>query len=219
MIGLPLARITVAPRAILGVLGYAAFALAIGALERKYAGSHGADLVLPEIFGAVVVPLLVFGVVGATVLQGSLRASIRPLTAIGASGTNAALASVLVAAIFGAVVCGGLGAALVPISGSPVPFRADMIASAWVSALGAAAYASFFALGATFGRKGGGRAALLLVDWFLGSSPGIDVVTPRAHLRNLLGGAPLAHVSQTASAVTLGAFALVCLAISVRRAR
>lgn len=217
--GLPFRRIVRVPRVLVTVLAWAAFAILVAVVERRHAGSQGADLVLPEIFGSIVVPFLVFALVGAAVTSSSLRVALRPLTALGANGSRAALVTIVVVAIAAAVICAGLGAGLVPLSGSPAPIRGDVIASAWVSALGGATYACFFSLGATFGRKGAGRIAFLVVDWLLGSTDGLELVTPHAHLRNLLGGAAIAHVSQTASAIVLVAMALVCAAVAVRRAR
>ncbi|MGH7285292.1 MAG: hypothetical protein ACRELY_27530, partial [Polyangiaceae bacterium] len=148
-----------------------------------------------------------------------LRVSLRPLTALGANGSRAALVTIVAVALVSAAICAALGAGLVPLSGSPSPIRGDVLASAWVSTLGGATYAAFFSLGATFGRKGTGRIALLIADWLLGSTKGLEIVTPHAHLRNLLGGGPIAHVSQTVSAIVLGAIALVCTAVATRRAR
>lgn len=216
---LPFARIVRVPRVLLTVLAWSAFAILVAVVERKHAGSHGADLVLPEIFGSIVIPFLVFALVGAVLTTTNVRVSLRPLTALGANGSHAALVTILVVALVSAILCAGLGAALVPLAGSPVPIRADVVASAWVSALGGASYACFFSLGATFGRKGIGRLVFLVVDWLVGSTDGVELVTPHAHLRNLLGGAPIPHVSQTISVVVLASIALVCAAITARRAR
>jgi hypothetical protein len=195
-------------------------AVAIALFEKSRGEAHAVDHVLPDAYGGLVLPLVVFALVGAVVVGTSFRTSINPMTAIGASGTRAAVASIVVVALVSALVCGGVGAALVPISGAMAPIRADVIASGWVSALGAACYASFFVFGTSFGKTGTGRMILLVIDWVLGSAGGpLEILTPRAHLRNLLGGAPLAHVSQTASAITLGAIAVVCMLIAVRRAR
>src|ERR1019366_7548679 len=118
---------------------------------KSHGESHAADRLLPDAYGGLVLPLVVFALVGAVVISTSLRASLFPVTAIGA-----------------------------------------------------ACYASFFVFGSSFGKTGAGRMLLLVVDWLLGSAGGpLEILTPRAHLRNLLGGAPLAHASQTASAITL----------------
>jgi hypothetical protein len=217
---LPFARIFRTPRAWLSCVLWLGFAVAVALFEKSHAESHAADHVLPDAYGGLVLPLVVFALVGAVVVSTSLRASIFPVTAIGASGARAAIASVVVVALVSAVVCGAFGAALVPLSGAIAPIRADVIASGWVSALGAACYASFFVFGTSFGKTGTGRMIFLVIDWVLGSAGGpLEIITPRAHLRNLLGGAPLDHCSQTVSAVTLAAIAVLCMLFSARRAR
>jgi hypothetical protein len=85
--------------------------------------------------------------------------------------------------------------------------------------LGGAAYAAFFGLGASFGARGGGRAAALVLDFLFGGGTTIALVTPRAHLRSLLGGTAPAEVSQRASSAVLVALTLVFAAIAIRRAR
>ena len=217
--GLPFSRIVRVPRVLVTVLAWSAFAILVAVVERRHAGSHGADLVLPEIFGNIVVPFLVFALVGAVAASTSLRVALRPLTALGANGSRAAFATVFVVAMISAALCAALGAGLVPLAGSPAPIRSDVLASAWVSALGGASYACFFSLGATFGRRGTGRIVFLVVDWLVGSTEGLELLTPHAHLRNLLGGAPIAHVSQTVSTIVLAAIAVLCAAITARRAR
>jgi hypothetical protein len=217
---LPFARLVRTPRALISCVLWIGFAIAVALYEKSRGESHVVDHVLPDAFGGLVLPLVVFALVGAVVVSTSLRASIFPVTAIGASGTRAALASIVVVALVSALICGGIGAALVPISGATPPIRADLIASGWVSALGAVCYASFFVFGTSFGKTGTGRLILLVVDWVLGSAGGpLEIITPRAHLRNLLGGAPLMHVSQTVSAITLAAIAVFCMLIAARRAR
>jgi hypothetical protein len=75
-------------------------------------------------------------------------------------------------------------------------------------------------LGSSFGRRGGGRPVLLVVDWMLGASGGAAaLMSPRGHVRNLLGGAPPMDLSERASALLLVALAVVCALWSVRRAR
>jgi hypothetical protein len=217
---LPFARILRAPRAWLSCVLWLGFAVAVALFEKSRGESHAVDRVLPDAYGGLVLPLVVFALVGAVVVSTSLRSSIHPVTALGASGARAAIASIVVVAFVSALVCGGIGAALVPLSGAVAPIRGDVIASAWVSALGAACYASFFVFGTSFGKVGAGRMIILVIDWVLGSTgTALEIITPRAHLRNLLGGAPLMHVSQTASAITLGAIAVFCMFLAARRAR
>jgi hypothetical protein len=96
----------------------------------------------------------------------------------------------------------------------------DALASAYAAALGGAAYAAWFALGATLGRRGGGRTVLLVVDWVVGFGQGaMAIVPPRAHLRNLLGGAAPMGWSGHASAAALVMIALVCVVVALLRTR
>jgi hypothetical protein len=100
------------------------------------------------------------------------------------------------------------------------PLARDAMVSAYVGALGGATYAAFFAMGASFGRRGGGRTVLLVLDWLIGGATGVlGAVTPRAHLRSLLGGAPCDAMSERASAIWLLGIAVVCGAVAVARAK
>ena len=69
-----------------------------------------------------------------------------------------------------------------------------------------------FALGATFGKRGGGRTVLLVARLAPRhrATGALALVTPRAHLRNLLGGAPPDGIGPSAaSAVALLVLAVV----------
>jgi hypothetical protein len=100
------------------------------------------------------------------------------------------------------------------------PVARDVLASAYAGALGGAAYAALFALGASFGRRGGGRMVLLVTDWVLGAnSTALALLTPRGNLRNVLGGAPPWGLGERGSAIALLALAFVFAAAAVRRTR
>ena len=80
----------------------------------------------------------------------------------------------------------------------------DTTTSAWVGALGGASYAAWLGVGSGLGRGGGGRLALLGLDWLLGASPAaLAVGLPRAHLQNLLGSSAAAWPTQQSSSATL----------------
>ena len=85
--------------------------------------------------------------------------------------------------------------------------------------LGGTAYASFYALGATFGRRGGGRIAVLILDFLAAGAEGVfALATPRAHVANLLGGAAVMGWPERASAVALVGMAVVFGAAATYRA-
>jgi hypothetical protein len=218
----PIGRVVGRPRVWIAVGAWCVLACSVAFAARMRGSPHGADHVLIDTYGALALPLLAYVIVGATVASQSLRVSTAPLVAFGASPARAAAVAIAVAA----VSCAALGAvtaaavAAVAHGVADPPLTRDAVTSAYAGALGGVAYAAWFSLGAAIGRRGGGRAVLLLVDWVLGATGGAGaLVTPRGHLRNLLGGAPPMDVSQRVSAAALVAIASVCALVAVWRAR
>jgi hypothetical protein len=219
---LPLARLARTPRWLLVIAAWCAAAVAFALVAHSGGAAHGADHALVDAYGALVLPLLAYAVVGAMLDARSLAASGAPLVAFGAPPARVAAVTLGVAAAAAALMGASVAAvvAVVAHGGSAPPPGRDALVSAYAGALGGAAYAAWFALGASFGRRGGGRAVLLVVDWVLGASGGAAALaTPRAHVRNLLGGAPPLGWSERASAVALVAVGALCAAWAVRRAR
>ena len=218
----PMARLLRGPRAWIAVSAWCALAVAFALAARQQGAARGADHVLIDTYGALVVPLLAYVIVGTAVASQSLRASTASLVAFGAPPARAAAAAIAVAAASSALVCALVGAAVALLAhGIADPPRGhDALASAYAGALGGVAYAAWFSLGASFGRRGGGRGALLVLDWILGATGGAGaLVTPRGHLRNLLGGVPPMDLSQRASAVALAVLTLLCTLVAMRRSR
>jgi hypothetical protein len=214
---LPLARLVRSPRAIAPALFWIAVALAAAFALRD---AHGADHALRGAYAVIALPLLAYGVVGAALGDLRLSEACRPLVAFGASPIRVARVTIATAALACAVACGSLAALVALIahgSGDP-PRIVDAIESAYVGALGGAAYACLFAFGASFGSRG--RAFVLAVDWIVGSTTGpIALVVPRAHVRNLLGGIAPADVSPRVSSLVLVVLAIVFASLAVRRSR
>jgi hypothetical protein len=198
--------------------------LAVGfaAAARAQGASHGADHTLVGAFGALVVPLLCYAIAGGALGATSLSAAGAPAVAFGATPPRAAAATVAVVVAASAASCAVLGAAVAVVAhgSADPPVARDAIASAYAGALGGAAYGALFALGSTLGRRGGGRTVALVADWLLGANAtAVALVTPRAHLRNLLGGTPPAAFGERASAVALVLVAVVFATLAVRRTR
>lgn len=213
------ARLTRVPGVWLPLSAWAVLALTLASWARMHFAARGADAVLLGGWSSLALPLLAYAVVGCVARDG-LGAAARPLVALGVSPTRAAGASVLVAVLFSAGVCAVLGGAVVAIAGSERPMLVDALTTAWVSGLAAAAYASLFALGATFGTRGSGRSVVLIVDWIVGDGHGtLGFLTPRAHLRSLLGGTPLDRASQGLSITVLAALIVMLGALATHRAR
>lgn len=218
---LPLARLTRTPRAWLPIVGWTALAVVAAYVTRGRGSAHGADHVLLGAFGGIALPLLVYGVVSATLGGDGLARSGASLVAFGAPPARVATVSVLVTALASAVLGAALAAAVAFVahgSGDP-PVVRDILTSAWIGGLGGAAYAAMFTLGACFGKRGAGRSAVLVVDWIFGSGYGaLSCFFPRAHVRNLLGGDPSLELTQGASAMMLGGLVVVYAALAVVRA-
>jgi hypothetical protein len=218
----PVMRLIRRPSVWIAVGAWCILACTVGLAAHARGSPHGADHALIDTYGALALPLLAYALVGAIVASQSLRSSMAPLVAFGAPPAQAAAVAIGVAAMACAGV-GALTAAAVAVLAHGVadpPVLRDAGASAYAGALGGAAYAAWFSFGSAFGRQGGGRAVLLLVDWILGATGGTGaLVTPRGHLRNLLGGAPPMDLSQRASAAALVVLALAFAAIAIRRVR
>jgi hypothetical protein len=219
---LPLARLIRSPRAWITSGAWCSLGVAVALAARSQGSAHGADHVLVDAYGALLLPVLAYALVGAVVGARSMSASTAPLVAFGASPARAAGVAIAVAALACALVAGALAALIALIAhGVADPPRArDAVTSAYAGALGGAAYASWFALGAGLGRRGGGRAVLLVVDWLFGAGGGAaGLGTPRAHLRNLLGGAAPMGLSEHASAIAMASMVVVYGVVATRRAR
>jgi hypothetical protein len=205
-------------------VGAARWLLALGfAMAARSRGSaHGADHVLVGAFGPLVLPLLCYALVGALLGPRSLAASTAPVVSFGAPPARAAAVTVGVAAAACAIAGGMLAAlvALVAHGASDPPTAGDALASAYAGGLGGGAYASLFAFGATLGKRGGGRIVLLVADWVLGTGSGATaLLTPRGHLRNLLGGTAPMDWSGRASAIAIVVLAILLALAAVSRSR
>jgi hypothetical protein len=200
------ARILRHLRSWLFVVAWCALSIALATSARVQGTPHGADRVLIDAFGAIVLPLLAFGLAGSLVGSSSLRSTVTPFAAFGASPVLVAAATLIVAVVATTVLGSALACVLAIIAHGPgdPPLARDALASAYAGALGGLAYGALFTMGASLGRRGGGRALLLVADWLLGLVGGAaSLVTPRAHLRSLLGGAPAMDLPGGVSALVL----------------
>jgi len=217
----PLARLTRTRRGWLPLVGWALFAL-ISALSTRSAGlASGADHVMRGTFGFVILPLLTYGVVSATLGGAGLRPSVSGLVALGAAPPRAAFASVLVAMAASALSCGVIAAIACAVAhgSADPPLVWDLPMSFGVAFTGGAAYAAFFCAGSAIGR-GAMRGAFLALDYLIGTPAGFgSLFTPRAHVMSLLGGAQCFELSRRVSSVILVLLVLVYLGLAVRLSR
>ena len=218
----PLARLLRSRRGRMAALAWCALGVAFAVAARSSGSSHAADHVLLGAFAPLVLPLLAYTLAGTVIGARSLSISAAPLVAFGAPPARAAALAATVA-IAACALSGGLLAAIVDLvahASADPPLGRDALACAYAGGLGGGAYASWFVLGASFGKRGGGRSVFLLLDWVLGASSGPTALfTPRAHIRNLLGGTAPLELSERASGLALVFLAAVFLALATRRAR
>jgi hypothetical protein len=216
----PLARLRSARLRLLPALGWALLALG-GAAAARGASAHAVDHAVRGTFGPLLLPLLALACVGLICPEARLDEGARALVLLGAPRRRAALALGLTAMGLAAASAGVLGALVVAIAHGPAdaPLLGDLVSTAGVSALGAAAYASYFMMGSAYlGRAGGG--VLFVVDFLAGSLGAGSLLTPRGHLRALMGGPLAAHLAPRVSSVALVVLALAFLAVATsRRAR
>jgi hypothetical protein len=202
---IPALRLIRSPRAWLPIVAWGLLAILIALATRSRGSTTGADHVMRGAFAFLVLPLVSFGVVGATLGTTGLRRGIRGVVALGASPRRAAFASILVAIVSSAAICGVLGAlvcALAHGSQDP-PLASDLPASLWIAALGGGTYAAYFSVGSAIG-KGTMRGVFLALDWIIGGAAGAGaLLTPRGHVTSLLGGPLCADLSQRASSLLL----------------
>lgn len=208
------ARLFRRPLLWIGLLG-AAVALALSVIERG-AMPHGAlDRTLEAVFRWVV-PLISFAVVGLATGPRRLGESVWCTARFGLSRRQLAvglLLTAMLAAVLLALVAVELCVATA--GSSALGLSGELWTSGWIAALGGGCYVAFFGAGAAFLRFGRGRWVLLGADFVLGEGSGAwSIPWPRAHLRNLIGGEPVAELPQYASSFALLAVGLVLLVVA-----
>lgn len=122
-----------------------------------------------------------------------------------------------IALIGGCLALALSNAASAPALDLPIGLGTSGVVLLAVAALGAVSYVTCFGL-AQMLAGAWGRALFLLVDWLLGSGVGAAAVPwPRAHLRSLLGGEPVLHLSALGSMGWLVLLSAACLFLYLRR--
>jgi hypothetical protein len=210
------------PRGRMAAIAWCALAIAFARAARSSGSAHAADHVLLGAFGPLVLPLFAYTLAGVVIGARGLSRSAAPLVSFGAGPARAAVVATTVA-VAACALCGGLLAAVVDLvahASADPPLGRDAVACAYAGGLGGGVYASFFALGASFGKRGGGRPVFLVLDWVLGAGEGPTALfTPRAHIRNLLGGTGPLEISERASGTVLVLLAVAFVGIAVWRVR
>lgn len=207
-------------RTLVVAAGIVALAAAGAAAEKALDPAGSATRALEQIAFGFLVPLAAFGAVGAAIGPRRLDDAAAPLARFGMSRRQAALGLVLASTIAAALVACALAVATALFAHDPSapPLAEDLASSAWIGLLAGAAYGALFALGATFGARGGVRTVILVADFVVVGSTGVAAaLSPRAHALNLIGGPPPLAMSQPESAVALAVIALVAALLAVAR--
>ena len=203
--------------AIVVVLASVALAVVAGMLERRAAGAGAVDRALRAVFN-LVVPLSSFALFALATGRRRLDQTVWSVARFGADRRGVALGAIASAWVASALVA-ALAAVVAVVSahgGASAPLAFDALTSAWIAALTACSYVSWFAVGATFFRFGGGRGVILVIDFILGDVGVLASLMPRGLAQNLLGLA-VSGLSQRSASATLVATAIVGALVAALR--
>jgi hypothetical protein len=218
---LALLRFLASRRALLLALSLSAIVLAHAAATYRHDASHGVGRAL-GLFASAAVPLLAYVTVSAMLGPGGLARSGRPLVRLGASPWRVALGTIVASALVSACLAGALGGATVLVAhgtGDP-PVVRDTLQTLGLSALAGASYATYFMAGGAIAQGLWARPLLLVLDWVLGEAGGFGaLLTPRAHLGNVLGGDAPFDVPPAGSLAALVVIMVVATLWSLLRVR
>jgi hypothetical protein len=213
------ARLNSRTLGVLAVFGLVSVAL-VALLERRTGSVLSADRALAGVALGLCLPVLAYGVVRSATVGQRLATSLWPLARYGQSRRSIALGVLWIAAAVNAfigLIVAVLSVLCVRLPADPLLLH-DSLTSAWIGALAGVAYTALFLCGATLGRAGGGAFVLLALDFAFGAGTGVTaVIWPRAHVRNLLGGAAPLELPQIASSACLLALFLLLVTIATQR--
>ena len=202
------------------VIGWTLLVLGGAIAHKRHGMPHGVDDAL-DLYASFALPWLVFSLVGFALADQSLGKSGEALVVLGASPARVALATVLVTMGAGALVGAVLGGGTVLLAHGPgdPPLLVDTLETLAFGGVAGASYAALMLLGASFVGGLWGRGLAALLDWVLGSDYGFGAcLTPRAHLRNLLGGEAPFDLVPWESLALLVITGAVFAALAVQRA-
>jgi hypothetical protein len=210
------------PRALAGALLAWGLAALIAMAEKRAAPFGAAGRALEgQVFG-LILPIALLWISTRVLEPRRLDASTSGLARFGLSRRTVGLGLIAASMLGGALVAAVAAAttALLAHDPSAPSIALDALTCTWIGALTAAAYAALFALGATFGKNGGGRYWALGFDFLFGGTSGVAALfVPRAHAQNLLGGEPPLLLSQPASAALLVVIAATFTTLALARCK
>jgi hypothetical protein len=207
----------VRPRSLVAVSGGTVlFGLLIGLLEHHAARVGAADRALATSF-RLLVPLSALALSTLVIGSKNLRELAWPVARFGHSRHGVALgqlglvttlvATTTLLSVAVAVLTAHLGGGARAAS---APLATDLFTSSWIALLVGAGYSAWFGLGATFGKNGGGRMAVLALDFVLGATGFFGAVMPRGIAYALIGHSASTDLGQRATSA-IGLLTVVIL--------
>jgi hypothetical protein len=190
-------------------------ALVLALLESRAASAFAYDRALMGPAFGLLLPLSCFAL-ARQLFRGGLEPALAPFAGLGVNRRRL-LAGRGMALLLGAVACAlPLGLVVLTVAGPTASWPRELAALSWVGVLAGLAYGALLLAGAAVGRHG--PWLVLLLDWLFGGGNGwFALPWPRGHLRGLLGGEAVLHLSQVASAFALFGLVALCLAVSFAR--
>ncbi|MEQ9321703.1 MAG: hypothetical protein RIF41_21225 [Polyangiaceae bacterium] len=212
------ARRLMRPPAYLVVVVALSVSATSGLVERGASLLQAPDRALSVVL-RLIVPLCAFVFGSLACDRERLTEATWPIARFGAPRGQVALGMTVVTGLFAGLVAAACSTAALAVAyGGGSGLGVDAVTSAWIAALGAAAYVGWFAFGGCFLRRGRGRWLVLVGDFTFGGTTGIlAVMWPRCHLRSLAGGEAVLELAQSTSSVLLAAIATVMLILAAMR--
>jgi hypothetical protein len=154
------------------------------ASERAESATLATDRTLVGAVFGLTVPLIAYGAVGLLTMRSRMSTAVEAVARHGADRRRLVLGAVVSAQLAAAGACAALAIlAVIATRGSSLT---SLLSSAVSGALLGAAYTGWFAFGSSFGPRGQGRVAALILDWLLGASSTLFAFWPRGHVAALV---------------------------------
>ncbi|HWZ91311.1 MAG TPA: hypothetical protein VNW92_20760 [Polyangiaceae bacterium] len=203
---------------VLALSGCVVYALA--ALERRASGSGAADSALEGPVFGLALPILAYLLIERACDAQRLDRSVDTVARYGAD-RRAVMLGVLLTSAAWMAIASALLTALALLGAHSLhdsDLARDLRSSVGIALVSGAVYALWFGAASLIGKRGGGRKWALILDFVLGAgSSALAAPWPRAHARNLLGGAPVLEMSQGGAWLALIVIGVASVALSVRR--
>jgi len=201
---------------VLTLVAFAVYAFAV--IERRKSEGGAADSALEGAVFGLALPIIAYLASERACGGERLDRSVDLLARHGADRRRSALGVLAASA-----ACAGLaGAMFIFLAGLGAHDNVgDLALSVGIALVAGGAYALWFGAASLLGKRGGGRKWALILDFTFGTgSSALALPFPRAHARNLLGGAPVLDMPQWAAWLALGAIAsLSALRVAARTPR